>query len=1033
MNHFIRFNLSAGQRSLTSLLCMFVCAFSVSAQEYSMTVEAMPSTQEGLTAYRFYINMLDATDRMSAVYGNNEASLEVNAPAGVFNSTFNASWNASGINPAFVPVFPELVDDTYATIGLDGPAASSGLADAADPSVVEDNNQLITPFFLDANATTLLSNTVTGSSWYILNTASNGLPDADMRVLIMQVTTAGNVSGQMNVQVFPLGDGGAAQLLSWTFDGAGQYGGSVDDVLGCTADMACNFNPEATVDDGSCDFTSCINFGCTDEDACNYDMDAAFDDGSCEYANFPYDCDNQCVNDADADGVCDELEVAGCTDESACNFSELATDDGGNCVFPEPPYNCDGTCVNDADGDGICDEQEVPGCDDPTACNYNALATDNDGSCEYTSCAQEGCTDAAACNYNANASIDDGSCDFCSCAKEPTVYTLTVEASDAVTAGLTNYRFYVNLPDEGDRMSAVFGNDNAGLLVSAPEGVFNSTFNASWNASGINPAFLPAFPDLADDTYATIGLDGPAASSGLADAADPSIVEDTNQPITPFFLNDGSTSLVSNTITGSSWYILNTASNGLADANGRVLVMQVTSAGSVSGQLNYQVFPLGLGENQELISVAFDGAGTFGGDEEAPACGCTDSEASNFDPSAVYDDGSCMFDMAGCTDEAACNYDENATTDDGSCVFCGCTDPGAPPYTLTVEAEAVGFDGLTAYRFYVNMNDATDKLSAVFGNNESVLELHAPAGIFNSEFNPSWNASGLASAFVEAQPSLQWDSYATIGLTGPASEVPGASDPDLAEDVTNDPTIAAFFTTGGTDLVVSTAVGGIWYVAGEAANALPDNQGRVLLMQITTAGSIQGRIPVQIFPQGSGEDQVQLSWSFAGTGIFYPEGFGNACGCTDELADNYNPNAVYDDGSCVFGVPGCTNSEACNFDPTATTDDGSCLYAASGYDCDGICLNDADGDGVCDEFEVLGCTNPDATNFDEAATEDDGSCMVMGCTYADAINYNPAANDDDGSCTFDLAGGCTGDFDNSGLVQLNDLLEFLLVYGNECE
>ena len=275
MNHFIRFNLSAGQRSLTSLLCMFVCAFSVSAQEYSMTVEAMPSTQEGLTAYRFYINMLDATDRMSAVYGNNEASLEVNTPAGVFNSTFNASWNASGINPAFVPVFPELVDDTYATIGLDGPAASSGLADAADPSVVEDNNQPITPFFLDVNATTLLSNTVTGSSWYILNTASNGLPDADLRVLIMQVTTAGNVSGQMNVQVFPLGDGGAAQLLSWTFDGAGQYGGSVDDVLGCTAEMACNFNPEATVDDGSCDFDC---YGCMNANACNFNAEATLHD-----------------------------------------------------------------------------------------------------------------------------------------------------------------------------------------------------------------------------------------------------------------------------------------------------------------------------------------------------------------------------------------------------------------------------------------------------------------------------------------------------------------------------------------------------------------------------------------------------------------------------------------------------------------------------------------------------------------------------------------------------------------------------------
>ena len=31
-----------------------------------------------------------------------------------------------------------------------------------------------------------------------------------------------------------------------------------------------------------------------------------------------------------------------------------------------------------------------------------------------------------------------------------------------------------------------------------------------------------------------------------------------------------------------------------------------------------------------------------------------------------------------------------------------------------------------------------------------------------------------------------------------------------------------------------------------------------------------------------------------------------------------------------------------------------CTYAATGYDCDGNCLNDADGDGTCDEFEVAG-------------------------------------------------------------------------------
>ena len=190
-------------------------------------------------------------------------------------------------------------------------------------------------------------------------------------------------------------------------------------------------------------------------------------------------------------------------------------------------------------------------------------------------------------------------------------YTLTVEATPAVTAGLTNYRFYVDMVDPTDRLSAVFGNDQAGLLVNTPAGAFNSPFNSSWNASGINPAFLPVFPELADDTYATIGLTGPASTSGIAGAADPSIVEDATQPVTPYFLTPGATALESTTLTGASWYVLNTAANGLPDADLRVLVMQVTTDGAISGQINYQVFPLGVGADQLQLSATFEGAGTF--------------------------------------------------------------------------------------------------------------------------------------------------------------------------------------------------------------------------------------------------------------------------------------------------------------------------------------------------------------------------------------------------------------------------------------
>ena len=108
-----------------------------------------------------------------------------------------------------------------------------------------------------------------------------------------------------------------------------------NDVYGCTASIACNYDPEATFNDGSCDFTSCLNFGCTDPGACNFDENADFNDASCVYPQLPYGCNGECINDSDVDGICDEFEIPGCTDVEACNYSVLATDDAGNCVYPD--------------------------------------------------------------------------------------------------------------------------------------------------------------------------------------------------------------------------------------------------------------------------------------------------------------------------------------------------------------------------------------------------------------------------------------------------------------------------------------------------------------------------------------------------------------------------------------------------------------------------------------------------------------------------------------------------------------------------
>jgi len=149
--------------------------------------------------------------------------------------------------------------------------------------------------------------------------------------------------------------------------------------------------------------------GCTDSLAVNYDATATLDNGGCNYAGL-YDLTGTCVDDADGDGVCDQLEVVGCQDTLACNYLEVATEPGA-CDYPvDPLRDCSGNCLSDGDGDGICDENEVEGCLDPNSCNFTSFASDSNTTlCDY-SC--YGCTYEGADNFDASAALDDGLCTF---------------------------------------------------------------------------------------------------------------------------------------------------------------------------------------------------------------------------------------------------------------------------------------------------------------------------------------------------------------------------------------------------------------------------------------------------------------------------------------------------------------------------------------------------------------------------------------------------------------------------------------------
>ena len=153
------------------------------------------------------------------------------------------------------------------------------------------------------------------------------------------------------------------------------------------------------------------------------------------------ECGGSCASDADGDGICDDVDpCVGAVDACGVCNGPGAVYDCGCTPIPEGDCDCEGTqvdaigvcggsCLEDADSDGVCDDVDpcvgqidaCGLCNGPGAifecgctvlligtcdCNGNMLDAigvcggdclidwDGDGLCD------SGCTDAAACNYD---------------------------------------------------------------------------------------------------------------------------------------------------------------------------------------------------------------------------------------------------------------------------------------------------------------------------------------------------------------------------------------------------------------------------------------------------------------------------------------------------------------------------------------------------------------------------------------------------------------------------------------------------------
>ena len=709
--------------------------------------------------------------------------------------------------------------------------------------------------------------------------------------------------------------------LHESFLGGGFLLGSSNAVIyGCTDSNASNYNPLATNDDNSC--IACV-YGCTNPLATNYDSAANCDDGSCIASTY------------------------GCMDPNAFNYNPNAT------INQVSFFNTNDPCL-----------PVVSGCTIPQSINYNPNANTDDGSCVPI---VYGCTDPLASNYNSNANTDDGTCVTPS-------YSCSTESNNMLWNTTESF--------PGDNNSSVYITISPVYVVTP----LNDTYLQNFNIPVIYSDFQFNNFDLyykscSDTSYTYVYT--PVGSANLIDN-----------------LNLSTSHCYDFKITASCDYL------GNANYTGNPVPHDYFINGVTT-----QAAPTILGCTDPLALNYDSNANT--NDGSCNYSGCTDPNANNYDPNANIDDGSCVYPVIyGCTNNLYVNYDPTATnacddfngpgcvnnqTGSNCCcdqvIYYGCTDTNAVnydansntlctdssdplqnnnnqpcteciyPYQVGCMNTAVGHnpdvngwcsDG-DGWPTYVNSTFAgVGSLGGCFNNNGYLVSNYNPEALMDSAptacitdvfgctddtsctYNPNAtflfppNVCTSASGFCPSPSAINL----FLGSNDPETEI-GATFTTDCSDNSNQANLELY---QGSTLILTIPN----YVSGQIIPNLQDNTTYTVKLQNVCSNNV-------------GNSSYVLSNITTQLTI--------VSGCTDDQANNYDPNANAD---CTSG-PGCLQNPVPN---------------------------------CCCTYDVLGCTDPNASNYNSNANIDDGSCYYNGCTDTNAINYDSNATVDDGSCVY---------------------------------
>ena len=629
----------------------------------------------------------------------------------------------------------------------------------------------------------------------------------------------------------------------------------------------------------------------------------------------------------------------------ACNYGEA--------------YDINGNLIDTFEGEDVYGEIEY---DDGTICDYSC----------------HGCTDETATNYDSGATIDDGTCLSFGC-------TNPFATNYCCEQGTDNFQNDDLFVDDGYQCEFDFcGDEDVDGLPST-----NYVCNLSEGASGAILALMEEIENalcIYDDASGTniantdlgdfVGECTTAADTGeLVQCGDPQAVSCSEYP---YLVDIGGTGQ-------NGCYTPQAAGN---------------SCGGSGADASYDCCVYAYCPEEGLDGLYFNGPYV-----DHPSGQWIEVDPSTGFGTGIQDDSLCAY--IGCNNYTVLSEipPEYVTGLPGS------SDPNAQPGQVIPGAFASDPDGINSeyplYYFHPdNAGCQGEGDGAPNANDTSCCYVPGcmdPDADYDS-FNPLATIDELGYSYDQQTGEMLWNScvYSQMGCTELESGYDDATGQAITTVVTPDNVYALNHNSEATD-----------------------DDGSCLFCKKITAIQCSPPLP-PIDPASVGGTPTYLPGSPENPVTVDCLSFKAGSGYQWEVAKyEPEPGMVYTDDATEYDFNACQEPEACNYYQDVYADypelwdwitgNSGCQYPEDLYpdmqapnpytgnmevyvDCDGNCLNDSNGDGICDETQEYGCTDTNAINYnpDAVLPAPDGtfnSCYyeASGCTNQFAPNYDPDA------------------------------------------